>query len=248
MDGQAIILAKDRDLTSLRDGRPDIFWSDVATLGTCLGAKGIRVYLNVLGLGAGTSLAFVGRFGIDGRTWTNFWRQIDGRTTGNPINAVGSVVNDYAAGPEEFAPSTSFGIQVTGDVVGVVQGTVRLSAVIVPIFTDALLVSINLAYAAALAAGQTRTVLGDRQLVSSFKRAVLIADVTAFAGANTITLYIQGSDDLSNFYDLGNSGAIAANGLYPIELNTLTKYIRLVYSSGAGTTATLAATLEAKTI
>jgi hypothetical protein len=247
----AIVLGENVTLFSLRNGDPDIHWTDPLT--AMLGARGARLYYNVAAVNGTAQIGFFGRSSIDGRSnWAPWDRQIDGKVISvNPITTVGSGSQDYAADFAEFSPYVQFGIQVQSG--AATQASVTLTALILPIMDDAVVGNIALVPAAtALAASITPpTLIGTAVLVAAFANAVIVMNPNLTGG--TATLYAMGSTSGSagSWFPLVTAGttiAVTGSVMASIVVPQLVQYLQLAYTSTAGTGGTIQASVVCKQV
>lgn len=78
-------------------------------------------------------------------------------------------------------------------------------------------------------------------LLSAYHEGQLLVNVTAEAGASTLDIVVQTSDDNSTYYDHTTCAQITATGQYRYALTNFGKYVRLKYTVG-GTSFTFEAT------
>lgn len=233
-----IVLARDSDLTSLRNGAAEIYWTKPDTYEASRGARSWYLRTLILNVANNAAIRIVGQWSVDGHTWNDFVANVDGRRTlptANPMTAAGSYSFQYTGTPDEHANFVRFGIEV-GVTSGTDQARVRMSAEITcqPFVAPYL----NTFAAAEVVVVSQRT--GQLLYTNAYKSGLFTCNVTAAVGATVLTL--QGSNDNTNFYSLGTFSFSATGLQTPISVDKLPEYVR-VFATTLTTSATV--TLEA---
>jgi hypothetical protein len=235
-----IVLARDADLTSLRSGDPEIYWSSAESYESSQGARSWYLRAVILSVANGAAVRFLGQWSVDGRTWNDFVANLDGlRATPTPdyFTSTGNVSYQYVGTPVERAAFVRFGIEVSST--GSDQARIRLSAdvtaqAVVPPYLNTFASAIAIVFS---------TQTGQLLYTNGYKSGIFTCLVTAASGASVLTL--QGSNDGTNFWDMGTFSFSGTGLQTPISVTLLPEYVR-VYATTVTTsgTVTLAASLR----
>ncbi|MBM4343823.1 MAG: hypothetical protein FJ100_10670 [Deltaproteobacteria bacterium] len=231
---KVIVLAEDNILETERSGASVIFWADMSTWKEFMGAKGVRLDLNLLEKTDNTNVLIYGEYGNDGRTFTVFARNLDGNTTSIPT---GRSVAFYANKPAEFAPITRLGIQLART--DSMQGRIRISATATVLFSD-VTSAWGLCSAGGLTAGtSTYTIVPNSSVWDGtlFEEGDVLFTYTGTPGGAGLKVAVFGSLDGSTYAKLVETSAITSSSSEGTRLSIpqMFPYLKLMYTLDTGT-------------
>ena len=238
------VLAQDADLESLRDGAPQIYWSEPKSV---QGARWLQTMVSVVSVsasGSSFSVDVVAQYSFDGRSWIDFGRSlIDGDDSGG-VATTGNHREAYAgdSNVEFAAPFVRFGIVVGGETGSPgTQQVIRLTAVVAVMYSLDSIMNRPLSGAAGFMflSSQSPGVVDNSVFTATPAREGYIGVSVSSMVASVSNLKLQGSADRSNWFDVATIAASVTDGYHTAYVsNWLPRYLRLIYTSdgsGSGT-------------
>lgn len=231
---EAIALAHDVVLTSLRNGDAAIYWMSEGDWQACFGGRGLRLVTTIAEITPVTNVKFFGQYSYDGKVWTNFKRNLDGMTNG--YIAVGTFESTYADSPGEFAPYVRIGIQVS--CTGGEQAQVRLTSTAVVLFSNITSVY-GVQYGSdALSTTSAATAIGNAFDASTYDEGQVLITYSGTPTALQFSVWTS-ADGGTNYGKLAEAAPTSAaqlsgEAIY-IPLPYLGSKVQVRYTMGGGT-------------
>jgi|GEM_PF-4379426 len=242
-----VVLAQDADLESLRDGAPQIYWSEPGTYQATSGARWLQTMLSVISFSDETatfSADIVAQYSFDGRSWVNFGRSLIDSSDSGGVTAIGNHQLPYAgdSNVEFAAPYVRFGVVVGGEPGSPgAQQVVRLTAVVAIMGGEDTIINRQLSGAAGYSIQPSvanELIIGSMFDATPAREGWVGVLLSSITGAVT-DLKVQGSPDGTNWFDVVVIAATAANGYQAGYISSWSpRYLQVVYTgngSAAGT-------------
>lgn len=241
-DSKLLYLARDLELTTLRDEGPVVHWSPSSTWQAASGARLVRCWGQLLGE-QNASVTLVAQTSLDGKIWTDV--EVPG-SSGTVDNLLGTALSSSAADVSNvyippsvsWGPLVRFGLQVDVASTGVPQPYARVTASIQPIhcgaatatpasFTDKAVTGTT-SYARIT---DTPTAIPTMNLDNASFNGTAALD-----GANDLDVAIQGaaSASASSWWTLTEVN-LTEDGPFALTLDVLPPWVRLVAKHDMGT-------------